>query len=80
MFKYKGDILNPKATTALYFSSKALRVDFYSITGAYDILYSKSYKLLFAKNMSTGRLILRTDFPESKFFPILDKMNFNTPF
>lgn len=36
--------------------------------------------MLSAQKISTGKLILRIDFPDSKFLPILERINFKTPF
>ena len=48
--------------------------------GAYVKLYTSLYKLLSAQKISTGRLMFRTDFPESKFLPIFVNINLSTPF
>jgi hypothetical protein len=36
--------------------------------------------LLSAPKISTGRLIFRTDCPDTRFFAILDRINLRTPF
>ena len=44
------------------------------------MLYMKRCKLLSGEKMSTGRLMFRTDPPETKFLAILERMNLRTPF
>ncbi len=36
--------------------------------------------MLSAEKISTGKLILKTDWPETRFFAILERINFKTPF
>lgn len=48
--------------------------------GAYVMANANLSRLLSPAKISTGKLMFRMLLPDSRFFPILVKINFSTPF